>query len=422
MTQSTETKEFKPSVIARMGKRLFTIAANLLLIVLSVYLTYYSLYAADYVASLFIPKQQWPGPTGILFLPGTEYHYKMHDYTSSEVINSLGFRDHEVTVDKGDVYRILAIGDSFTYGWGVNLEDTWCKQLESRLKAQGLRVEVLNLGKPAAGPPAYATIAETAVPLLKPDLVLVGVLAGDDLQQTSISPVTMIRNNFPNILRLIQHIRAPQEHPVPQQYLKQDAVTSQKNSVQCAADLLKDMNAAQRARYEQLEEPVRKAFLEGMLNPWLISHSTGCPDYFLNTVSLDAIESDIKDMSVSFRRIRRISEKNGAAVMALSIPEGFYVNDEAYINVQRIGFQVVPEMKTTDVPDEAVRQASERAGIGFCTATPQFRAHAPEKGLYFELDRHMSATGNALYAELVTPCVSEAIREDLKHTNPVMRP
>src|SRR5262245_60035299 len=50
--------------------------------------------------------------------------------------NGLGFRDHEFTVDKrpGE-YRILAVGDSFTIGSGVALDDTWPQVLERLLQA-----------------------------------------------------------------------------------------------------------------------------------------------------------------------------------------------------------------------------------------------------------------------------------------------
>ncbi len=47
----------------------------------------------------------------------------------------------------------------------------------------GIDVDVANLGLPGGSPIDYANIAARAVPTLKPDLVLVGVLQGDDLSQ-----------------------------------------------------------------------------------------------------------------------------------------------------------------------------------------------------------------------------------------------
>jgi lysophospholipase L1-like esterase len=66
-------------------------------------------------------------------------------------INSQGFRDREFSVDKPpNTIRILAMGDSWTYGWCVNLNDTWPKKLENLLneKNSKAKFEVFNLGIP----------------------------------------------------------------------------------------------------------------------------------------------------------------------------------------------------------------------------------------------------------------------------------
>lgn len=97
--------------------------------------------------------------------------------------NALGFRDHEFPTGRSADCRVMAIGDSFTFGWGVSLEESWPKALETALRHDGFGVDVANLGLPGASPVDYANIADRAIPILKPDLVIVGVLQGDDLRQ-----------------------------------------------------------------------------------------------------------------------------------------------------------------------------------------------------------------------------------------------
>jgi lysophospholipase L1-like esterase len=77
---------------------------------------------------------------------------KKPDYIVS--INSDGLNelvDYPVENQEG-TFRIIALGDSFTYGLGVNTQDTWPKQLEARLNNQTsvckseYKFEVINLG------------------------------------------------------------------------------------------------------------------------------------------------------------------------------------------------------------------------------------------------------------------------------------
>jgi len=63
-------------------------------------------------------------------------------------INSDGFRDQEYsTSEPNDTQRIIALGDSVTFGWGVNQSDTWPKQLKQKLNnGSETKVQILNFG------------------------------------------------------------------------------------------------------------------------------------------------------------------------------------------------------------------------------------------------------------------------------------
>src|SRR6266436_8611918 len=51
-------------------------------------------------------------------------------------INSEGLRDREFSLEKPpDGYRVMRLGDSTTFGWGVRQEDTAAKFLERKLNA-----------------------------------------------------------------------------------------------------------------------------------------------------------------------------------------------------------------------------------------------------------------------------------------------
>lgn len=75
-------------------------------------------------------------------------------YKARYTINSDTFNeryDYPVAKPK-DVYRILALGDSFTFGHFVNTRDNWTEQLEDMLNARQpcgseIKYEVINLGE-----------------------------------------------------------------------------------------------------------------------------------------------------------------------------------------------------------------------------------------------------------------------------------
>ncbi len=102
-------------------------------------------------------------------------------------INSQGLRDKEYSLKKPDnTYRIVVIGDSITFGWGVEQEFTYPDVLEKKLNEKppagfpaNVKYEVLNLGVGN-----YNTFQE--VRRLKriglkynPDLVLMGFFIND---------------------------------------------------------------------------------------------------------------------------------------------------------------------------------------------------------------------------------------------------
>ncbi len=96
--------------------------------------------------------------------------------------NSLGFRDEEFPVQKpAGEFRVLALGDSFTYGSGVQARDAWPQVLERDLAHGGRKVQVINCGFAAGSyaPAGYDTWMASDGLLLQPDLVVVGFCLND---------------------------------------------------------------------------------------------------------------------------------------------------------------------------------------------------------------------------------------------------
>ncbi|HJQ97773.1 MAG TPA: GDSL-type esterase/lipase family protein [Candidatus Polarisedimenticolaceae bacterium] len=89
------------------------------------------------------------------------------------VTTHAGFRSASPIEAPKRRFRVLALGDSCTFGLGVQDGETWPAQLEGLLQVSGLDVEVVNAGVP--GYTAYQgwRLLETRGLRLEPDLVLV---------------------------------------------------------------------------------------------------------------------------------------------------------------------------------------------------------------------------------------------------------
>jgi len=112
------------------------------------------------------------------------------NYTGVPVrINSLGLRDGEISPAPPEgVTRILVVGDSVTFGFGVRLEETYVKRLPSLMAARDpdLRVETVNAGVPAAGLTSYERAIRRFVPGIRPRLVVVGLVLNDILDYDTV--------------------------------------------------------------------------------------------------------------------------------------------------------------------------------------------------------------------------------------------
>jgi len=70
--------------------------------------------------------------------------YDTREFRITVLAIRLGFRDCEFRAPRSGRFRVLAIGDSFTLGWGVDREDSWPKLLEQKLIQSGRAVEIAN--------------------------------------------------------------------------------------------------------------------------------------------------------------------------------------------------------------------------------------------------------------------------------------
>jgi lysophospholipase L1-like esterase len=101
-------------------------------------------------------------------------------------INAAGFRDHEFqdptrNAKQADEYRIVVLGDSVAWGWGVDMEKVWPQVLEADVNSQGSgkRLSVYNLAVNGYSTPQEVRILAKYGLHYQPDLVILNYVLND---------------------------------------------------------------------------------------------------------------------------------------------------------------------------------------------------------------------------------------------------
>ena len=97
-------------------------------------------------------------------------------------INSLGLRNKEINKEKAeDVSRILAVGDSTTFGYGVELEQSYPSVLDRDIQDYNFKkkYEVINMGHSGFNLFDYFQLISTIGLSLDPDIILIGIMGND---------------------------------------------------------------------------------------------------------------------------------------------------------------------------------------------------------------------------------------------------
>lgn len=135
------------------------------------------------IAGLFDKNR---GLKNCMGLPNKKYHHafrpntrfrlvssKNNEYNVAIRINNYGLRGDDMTFKKrAGVKRIIAIGDSFTFGVGAEEDETIPYLIEKYLKEQGEDVEVINAGVGGSSPLSNYLKAREEYVEFEPDLVI----------------------------------------------------------------------------------------------------------------------------------------------------------------------------------------------------------------------------------------------------------
>ncbi len=187
----------------------------LLLIVLFVGFVFF-----EVVLRITWPIQNYGYPNG-LHTPDETKGYKYQPnfvgkfpgemYKDIEIkINGQGLRDYEHSYEKDSgIIRILGLGDSVTFGSGVEYENTYLRQLENKFSENNYRVEIIKAGiNGYEFDQEYTYFFEEGY-RYNPDIVIIGIVL-NDARPVNVSKIKESYNNnkkpfFPRIRSIVKN-------------------------------------------------------------------------------------------------------------------------------------------------------------------------------------------------------------------------
>ena len=115
-----------------------------------------------------------------------DYPLQTQEFNVRLTTNEDGIRD-EI---QEKYYTILAIGDSFTMGVGVESNETYAHHLETFIAQDNIATEVINLGVPGYGTVQEQLYLQRMISRFQPETIILGLLIDNDIRNDAIFATT----------------------------------------------------------------------------------------------------------------------------------------------------------------------------------------------------------------------------------------
>jgi hypothetical protein len=309
--------------------------------------------------------------------PNFQGVYSSYEFSVPVALNSSGFRDREFGSKREGAIRIVGVGDSFTFGNGVAMEETFLKRLESCLSSNSQPpIEVLNCGVPAYSPQQEFRLVEECRSTLKPDIVILGFFVGNDFVESG---------------------DLYDSTGVPTLKVESGALISDKKSDQ-ERGIIRKMSRPFRHFFSTRSHLY--VFLRNRSSELLSRfglHAFNLPPEFCEKRFSTRMEQNWNLTQTIFRNLASSTANNSQRLIVLILPTSYQVYQKTW-NQYIAALQLDPSNYDLDKPQRILRDFFDDQDIEYVDALPGLRQniHAP---LFFPIDGHLTPQGHQLVAQ-----------------------
>ncbi|MBI4035021.1 MAG: hypothetical protein HY381_01330 [Candidatus Chisholmbacteria bacterium] len=314
--------------------------------------------------------------------------YQASEFTTEVKISKQGLRNREVVIPKpAGVYRILALGDSFTFGWGVDEGKTWPRLVEAGLRERGLPVEVINAGVPGIGPFRERLICQAYADQFGVDAFIIGLTHDDFLQSLGRRDTAGLVNKiidslWPTVRRLWRR-----------------EVGGQIGGSEMWREWVDAALKRQPELLLRLDPVVRNDFVAGRLHPYVVFEAQSHSQIFIDLTRADYVKGGLKELSDQLGRLKR--ECTGVKpVVVIFFPPAALVSENYFEALRQVGYEVKQELVKSNV-DVPLKLVVERQGFDYVSPVAELRRDGCP-GCYFAYDGHMTPEGQQRMARMIS--------------------
>lgn len=313
--------------------------------------------------------------------PNAEGIYAMSDSKTQIEINSKGIRDKSYDYKKPEgIKRIVVLGDSFTWGYGVEEKNIFTEILEDELFKN---IQVINMGVSGYGSDQELLFLEEEGIMYNPDLVVVAFYVGNDITNN----INSIQYNHPKPMYVLDdedNKLILTNTPVPQ---KEEWLEVKNNdNVTILLSFKRFMSHHSHAYAFISDRIVSSPNLLNLFKKIGIADKRTTP--MGEAVLKHRLELDPYGWNLTkaiLKEIDTVAKANNAKTFVIIIPTREQVNKnwDSEINGALVDF-------------------GKESNIPVLDLLPEFREHAKNgEQLYFKIDGHWNANGHKLAAELI---------------------
>jgi len=334
----------------------------------------------------------------------TRVRIKTEEFSYTLTVSDEGLRDRHYGKKDESAYRILCVGDSFTMGRGVNLDETFSKVLERTLASRNLskRVDVVNGGTGGYGIWQELILLEDKGLVLEPDLVILQVQPASDVHNALAQFDKVLRSYEPFYPTDTAWCRS--EHTA----ITRLALRASRRS-RAAAFLF--------ARTASPRSPL-VPYLRPRFRAWHTSFPPSerwRPWWF--EMDLKEYYQEIEDawalMEGSVIKMIKLCRQNGIALLVFSAPTAEETSPEAFSNLMH-AYNLDPDLYDPTKSNRLVAEICDRHDLDFVDLLPGLREeHGRGGDLYFRKDGHWTARGHIVCAKVLCEHLMETYLREL---------